>query len=165
MSILLRFLAALGVFSVFGLCFGTACAERASAPSDPGGAVPFTTVAQAGVPGQSGGEIRQVIRDAAAWNQAWGELRAGSSLAAAPPTVDFQTDMVIVAAMPTQSCVSKVTVRGITGTPEGLRVDLLEEPPASNCRCIVSQRPLHAVRLRRSDAPVQFTVTTTPRAC
>ena len=105
------------------------------------------------------------IRDAAAWSQVWGDLRAGSALAAAPPTIDFQTDMVIVAAMPTQSCVSKVTVRAITGTPEGLRVDLLEEPPASNCRCIVSQRPLHAVRLRRSDAPVQFTVTTTPRAC
>jgi hypothetical protein len=143
----------------------SACAGRLGSPTEPRGEVAFTTLLQTGVPGQSGGEIRVVVRDRAAWVQLWAQLRQESSLPEAPPEVDFGKDMVIVAAMATQPCVSKVTVRAITRAPGGLRVDLLEEPPAANCRCIVSQRPIHAVRLPRSDASVEFTATTTPRAC
>jgi hypothetical protein len=132
------------------------------------GAIFFTTLAQTAVPGQSGGQLRQVIRDSATWAQVWADLRAGSSLPATPPAVDFQIDMVIVAALATQPCVSQVTVRAITGDAGkngNIRVDVLEEPPAANCRCMVSQRPFHAVRLPRTDGAVQFTVTSTPRAC
>jgi len=161
---MVRFLIALSIFALFGICFGTACVG-VSSPSDPGGAVLFTTLAQAAVPGQSGGEIRQVIRDAATWSQVWAGLQAGSSLPATPPAVDFNVDMVIVAAMATQPCVSQVTIRSIDRNGGGLRVDVLEEPPASNCKCITSQRPFHAVRLSRSAAAVQFTVTSRPRTC
>jgi hypothetical protein len=35
-------------------------------------------------------------------------------------------------------------------------VDLLEAPPASNCICFVSERPIHVVRLPRSADPVRF---------
>ena len=177
MNTLHRLLIALGVFALFGICFGTACAGGASSPGDSGSpvgsrghggpreAVDFTTLAQAAVPGQSGGEIRQVIRDAATWNQVWARLQAGSSLPEAPPAVDFKTDMVLVAAMPTQSCVSRVTLRAITTHGNGLVADALEEPPASNCKCITSERPFHAVRLARTDAAVRFAVTAKPRAC
>jgi hypothetical protein len=127
--------------------------------------VAFTTLVQTSVPGQAGGEVRAVVRDRAAWVRLWAQLREGSSLPATTPEVDFGSDMVIVAAMATQPCVSRVTVRSITGDRGGLRVDILEEPPAANCRCITSERPIHAVRLRRSDASVQFTATSTPRAC
>src|SRR6185369_10284008 len=162
MTTAFRALVALGIFGLFGICFGAACVGGASSPSEPGGAFAFTTVAQAAVPGQSGGQIRQVIRDSATWARVWSDLQAGSALPTAPPAIDFQTDMVIVAAMPTQPCVSQVTILSITGDRGSLRVDILEEPPAANCRCIVSQRPIHAVRLRRSDATVQFTVTSRP---
>jgi hypothetical protein len=174
MNTLHRLLIALGVFALFGICFGTACAGGVSSPGNSGHptgkggpkeAVAFTTLAQAAVPGQSGGEIRQVIRDEATWTKTWADLQAGSSLPATPPAVDFQTDMVIVAAMATQSCVSKVTVRSITTQGNHLVADTLEEPPASNCKCITSQRPFHAVRLARTDAAVRFAVTAKPRVC
>jgi len=168
MTIAFRALVALGVFGLFGICFGTACVGSASSPSEPGGAIFFTTLAQAAVPGQSGGQIRQVIRDAATLAQVWAELRVGSALSEAPPAVDFKIDMVVVAAMATQPCVSQVTVQAITGDAGktgNIRVDVLEEPPASNCRCIVSQRPFHVVKLPRTDGSVQFSVTSKPRAC
>ncbi|HZF10454.1 MAG TPA: hypothetical protein VFE33_16820 [Thermoanaerobaculia bacterium] len=146
-----------------------ACAGRARSPSEPeGGAIFFTTVVQTSVPGQSGGELRQVIRDAATWTRVWADLRAGSSLPATPPAVDFSFEMVIVAAMATQPCISQVTVRSINGDAGktgNILADVLEEPPASTCHCITSQRAFHVVRLPRTDGSVQFTVTTAPRAC
>jgi hypothetical protein len=155
----------LGALALLGLvAVAATCADGGSSPTDPGGDVPFTTLIQVAVPGQTGGQVREAIRDAATWSRRWAELRAGSSLPEAPPAVDFQRDMVIVAAMPTQSCVSKVTIRSIRGGGE-LRVDLLEEPPGPSCVCIVSQRPIHAVRLPRSDAAVQFAVTVSPHNC
>lgn len=127
--------------------------------------VPFTTLAQTGVPGQTGDTIREVIRDAEAWSRVWPKLQTGSALPAAPPEIDFHHEMVIVAAMPTQSCVSKVTIRSISGSGGGLRVEILEQPPGSNCICITTQRPFHIVRLPHSDAAVDFAVTTTPKVC
>jgi hypothetical protein len=171
MNTLHRLLIALGVFALFGICFGTACAgmssagDPAEALAEPGGALAFTTLAQAAVPGQSGGEIRQVVRDPETWRRTWANLRGGSSLQAAPPAIDWKTDMVIVVAMPTQSCVSKVTLRSITAETGGLVVDALEEPAGSGCRCFTSQRPFHIVRLARTDAAVRFAVTAKPRAC
>src|SRR4051812_10929321 len=85
-----------------------ASCDNGTSPSEPKAKVPFTTLAQAGVPGQTGGELRQVIRDPQTWAEVWAQLQAGSGLSATPPEVDFRQDMVIVTAMPTQPCVSKV---------------------------------------------------------
>jgi hypothetical protein len=138
-----------------------ACAGAASskpAASARAGAVAFQTIDQRGIPGQSGGEIRDVARDEAAWHALWAELREGGGdvLPEEPPTVDFQRDMVIVVAMPTQSCVSKVTIQSVTRNRGGLVVQLLEAPPAPNCVCIVAQRPIHVVRLPRFEGDVRF---------
>jgi hypothetical protein len=119
--------------------------------------VPFETVLQTSVPGQAGQQRREAVRDAAAWAALWAELREGSGLPAEPPAVDFDREMVIAAAMETQSCVAKVTIRSITRSGEGLTVDLLEEPPAPNCICITSARPIHIVKLAQEAGPVRFT--------
>jgi hypothetical protein len=165
----LQILVLLGIVGVFVVGLGAACSRRSSSPVEPEvGAIFFTTVAQAAVPGQSGVELRQVIRDAATWSQVWANLRAGSTLPATPPAVDFSFEMVIVAALPTQPCVSQVTIRSIdgdAGKTGNIRVDVLEEPTASSCLCTTSQRPFHIVRLPRTDGSVQFTVTTHPRTC
>lgn len=124
------------------------------------------TVLQRSIPGQAGGEIREAARDEAAWKALWDRLREGSGvLPAEPPTVDFTRDMVIVAAMPTQSCVSKVTIRKVLQGANGLEVDLLEAPPAPNCTCIVSERPLHVVRLPRTEGEVRFTAEVGQTSC
>ena len=70
--------------------------------------------------------------------------------------------MVIAAAMPTQGCVSRVTIRGIRAEGGGLVVDLLEQPPAEGIVCVVSERPFHAVRLARRDGEVRWKVEVVP---
>ena len=72
-------------------------------------------------------------------------------------TVDFETEMVIVAAMETQGCVSRVSLRSITRTNDKASVDILEEPPAANCRCFVSSRPIHVVKVQKMSGEITFT--------
>jgi len=146
------------------LFLGLACAGAAdpqsprAAAARPARTVAFQTIDQRGVPGQSGGEIRQVARDDASWRALWAQLRegGGDSLPEEPPTVDFSRDMAIVVAMPTQSCVSKVTVQSVVRQGKGAVVTLLEAPPAPNCICAVAQRPFHAIRLPRIEGDVRF---------
>ena len=146
-------------------------ASPASAAAETGKPVAFTTVLQRSVPGQSGGEVRAVARDADSWNALWASLRqnGGDALPPDPPAVDFPREMALVVAMPTQSCVSKVTVQSIghLGAPTNgtLLVTLLEAPPAPNCRCMVSSRPLHVVRLPRTGGTLRFAVNHGQTAC
>ena len=139
-------------------CAGSADPKRRSPPAGMGPAA-FQTLAQRSVPGQSGGEIRKVARDAASWRALWAELRQGASadlLPEEPPAIDFGREMAVVVAMPTQSCVSRVTVRSVVQEGDGAVVNLLEAPSAPNCRCMVASRPLHAVRLPRLEGAVRF---------
>jgi hypothetical protein len=131
---------------------------RQDVPPDP--AVVFETIVQRSIPGQTGGEIREAARDQASWAALWARLRegGGDALPAEPPAVDFPREMALVAAMPTQGCVSRVTIRSITRARGEVVVDLLEAPPAPNCICITSERPLHAVRLPRVEGAVRFVV-------
>jgi hypothetical protein len=138
-----------------------ACAGAASskpAASARAGAVAFQTIDQRGIPGQAGGEIRKVARDEASWRALWAELRkdGGDTLPEEPPEIDFLRETAIVVAMPTQSCVSKVTVQSVVRKPGGAEVKLLEAPPAPNCTCIVASRPFHAVRFPRIEGDVRF---------
>ncbi|HET9211437.1 MAG TPA: hypothetical protein VFR03_13600 [Thermoanaerobaculia bacterium] len=132
-----------------------ACAGAAPRPAR---TVAFQTLDQRGIPGQSGGEIRQVARDEDSWRSLWAELREGGGgmLPEEPPTIDFDHEMAIVVAMPTQSCVSKVTIQSVVRQGSGAVVNLLEAPPAPNCVCFVSQRPLHVIRLPRIEGDVRF---------
>jgi hypothetical protein len=146
------------VFATAGL-LGLACRGTSAAPKVPMNEdIAFETLLQRSIPSQPGQQLRDVARDAASWKALWDRLREGDGgiLPADPPAVDFTTDMVIVAAMPTQGCVAKVTIRKVTRTAEGLEVDLLEAPPAPNCVCIVGERPLHVVRLPKAEGEVRF---------
>src|SRR6202035_822852 len=143
-----------------------ACTNGSTSPTEAHGSVTFTTVIQFAVPGQNGDQLRVVVRDAATWARVWADLQAGSSLQDTPPAVDFSREMLVVAAMPTQSCVAKVSVRSIVRAGDGsLAVDVLEQPPAANCRCMTSERPFHVVSLARTDAQVRFSVEISPRSC
>lgn len=149
------FLLAAAVFLALA-CNGSTEPSRQGAPPD--SAVSFTTILQRSIPGQAGGEIREAARDQASWAALWARLRegGGDALPPEPPAVDFPREMAIAVAMPTQGCVSKVTIRSITPIRGEIVVDLLEAPPAPNCVCITSERPLHAVRLPRVEGAVRF---------
>ena len=139
-----------------------ACEEGPTEPDQPTGPIPFETLARERNPSQNGGQIREVIRDEATWRTVWADLQRDTSLPATPPAVDFARDMVVVAAMPTQSCVASVTIESIQRSAQGLVVRLLESPPEPGCTCITSERPFHAVRLKRSPLPPRFDVTVRP---
>jgi hypothetical protein len=146
-----------------------ACAAgpAASTPAagHPPAAVPFETILQRSIPSQAGATRREVARDAAAWKALWDELREGSDLPPEPPAVDFDREMVIAAAMETQPCVARVTIRAVTQAADGVDVDLEEAPPAPNCRCIVAERPLHIVRVAKLPDPVRFTAARGVTSC
>lgn len=138
-------------------CAGAADPPR-PAPSRAARTVAFQTIEQRAIPGQSGGEIRKVARDEASWRALWAELRqgCGDALPEEPPEVDFLSETAIVVAMPTQSCVSKVTIQSVVRERTGTVVNLLEAPPAPNCTCIVAQRPFHVIRVPRIEGDVRF---------
>lgn len=101
---------------------------------------------------------RAVIRDAEAWGDFWAE--ATSILAPAPdvPSVDFDQDMVIVAAMGQRATGGyAITVDEVMVSDIGLFAVVRETSPSA--RCIVTQAltaPVTAVRVTRSDTPVSF---------
>jgi len=143
-----------------------ACSGAATVATEPlGQPVAFATLAQAAVPGQSGGAVQEAVRDPAAYQALWARLTAGSPLAKTPPAVDFGRKMVVAVALPTQGCVAKVTVQGIVRDASGLRVDVLEQYPGPQCRCVVSSRPFHVVALDRFPDPVRFNATRGPNTC
>jgi hypothetical protein len=136
--------------------------DRAAQPT---GSIAFETLVQQSIPGQGGETVRDAVRDEASWAALWARLREGSALPEQPPAVDFRSEMVIATAMETQGCVSKVTIRRIVREGNRLVVDLLEAPPAPNCVCITSERPLHIVRLPRVDGPVRFEIERGQTSC
>ena len=154
-----------GFVLLSGLLMAASCEGAKPAADAQGAPLELETLVQQSIPGQGGETVREVIRDQAAWAAMWAKLREGSALPEAPPAVDFNKDMVIVAAMETQPCVSKVTVRSAVESGGELVVGILEAPPAPNCVCITSERPIHAVRLRKVDAPPRFDVEQGQTSC
>ncbi|HXU33287.1 MAG TPA: hypothetical protein VN851_22185 [Thermoanaerobaculia bacterium] len=151
-------------FLALGLA-ALACAAGPMPGSAAGSHGPMTleTLDQRSMPGQSGEQVREVYRDAAAFRAGWEGLAKESG--EPMPTVDFARKMVIAVALPLQSCVSRITVRGVKERKAELVVDLLEEPASGECVCIVAERPHHVVALAHSDKPVRFEATVKPRAC
>lgn len=143
--------------SLLALLLVAACSHSPVPGDEPASTtVPFETLIQASNPGQSGRALREAIRDEETWRTYWQQLREGAELPAEPPAIDFNREMVLLATLETQGCVSRVTIRSVTRSADALVVDVLEAPPAPNCICMTSERPIHLVRLQRSDLPVRF---------
>ena len=142
------------IFAAFALG-AASCQDSSGRSTEP---VPLTTLVQASIPGQAGPRRQEVIQDAGAWRDAWAEIRTGSALPEEPPAVDFARDMVVLAAMEMQSCVSRVTIQSVAPARNKIVVSILEAPPAPNCICITAERPIHIVRTPRLDGQPRFVV-------
>lgn len=135
--------------------------ESPTAPSEDG-SLALHTVAEATVSNHSAQGVRTVVRDPGRWQAVWAEL--WGERAPALPDVDFEHEMVVVASA-TLVCFADLRVESVTDRPGGLHVAIADSGPSSSCLCAVPETTLHAVRVRRIEGAVEFSVRTIPPTC
>lgn len=108
---------------------------------------------------------RLVIRNTDAWEQLWPQL-AGSNASAAP-AVDFDRDMVLVAAMGLRSTGGySISVEGVFESTDGIYVRVLESVPGSRCGTTQAlTAPVTVVTIPQRDGPVIWLERTRTRSC
>ena len=112
----------------------TAC----SATGTTGGSLPLTTLSSGAV-ADAAVAREGVVRTQAGWQALWSRFEGDASVA---PSVDFTREMVVFAARPGGS----VAIERVVDESGFLCVELREGAGAA----------YHAVRIARSEAPVQF---------
>lgn len=110
---------------------------------------------------------RGVVRSQGEWQALWAQVVRGRQPTPATPAVDFEREMVIVAAMGTRATGGyAITVDSVTATPGALHVFVTERSPGRGC--ITTQAftaPVDAVALPVDGRGVQFHETTVDRGC
>ncbi|HKC59641.1 MAG TPA: protease complex subunit PrcB family protein [Myxococcales bacterium] len=98
-----------------------------------------------------------VIRDAGGWAAFWDQMHQGQSPVPALPAVDFGRQMVIAAAMGTQhSGGYAIAIERVSFGSEVI-VGVLATSPGHGCVVTAAlTKPVDAVVVSRSDAPVRF---------
>lgn len=101
----------------------------------------------------------ELITDSGRWNAVWSEIHRDSSGLPPIPSVDFGSEMLILAALGQEpdSCWS-IQIRSVRATGERLLEVLVVEgrsPPSCACATVIVN-PVHVVRLRRSDRRPSF---------
>jgi hypothetical protein len=131
--------------------------DGSSSPSQPGGAISFTTVHKGtsqGIPPFGEGIA---VSDQQTWESAWQELNQPG----APPAVDFSHDMVLLVTGP--GC-GHVEIRSVSESQARVMVDA-ERTVCINFTCIPETYSVHAVSVPRTPAPVDFTYISTNKSC
>lgn len=109
---------------------------------------------------------RVVIRDAAAWKEMWS--RIWTTQPAPPlPNVDFNQEMVIVAALGTRSSGGySIAIESAYREGGSLHIVIRTEAPGSGCMATMAlTAPVDVARVPRSADPVQFHEKDVTRNC
>jgi hypothetical protein len=110
---------------------------------------------------------RLVIRGVGAWTDLWRARIRGVDLPSSPPAVDFDVEMVVVAATgerPTGGY--SVSVEGVYESGGRIYVDVLETAPDPDCMLIqMVTSPVDVVRVFRTAADVVFVERREVRGC
>jgi hypothetical protein len=101
---------------------------------------------------------RLVVRDEAAWGEAWAAIHGPVSDPPPLPAVDFAREMILVAALgPRSSGGYTVTFSAVAPAGDGLRATVQETAPGAGCvTATVITSPVVAVRVPRVEGAVQF---------
>ena len=101
---------------------------------------------------------RLVIRDAAAWTAAWLSIWPNGAPIAAPPSVDFTKDVVVLGALGTRPSTGYAIRFDSAATgPNGLVVWTATISPGAHCvNATVITSPVDIATIARFDGPVQF---------
>ena len=145
----------------------------ASAPTDPGGngvgvnqPAPDASVRSTSYSG-FGARRRLVVRDQATWDSVWTRF-SGSVMPVPPaPSVDFATQMVVVASMGQHSSGGfTISIDAVSENDQGILVRVRESSPGRNC--IVTEAFTSPATLRivsASNKPLSFREIAETRNC
>ena len=149
------------VVSCLSIVFLFAGCQNSSSPTEPPTLPPDTrlqTVIEAqntGIPQRRG----EIVLTEDRWQEVWAEIHAGSGTPGMPaPTIDFSTEMVILAAMGDEpdSC-WKIQITDARSEVVKISVSVAETRPPLSCACpAVVIQPVHVVRAPREELPGEF---------
>lgn len=108
-----------------------------------------------------------VIRDSADWRALWQLIHANQEPVPPLPDVDFGQEMILAAALGTQSAGGyNVLLSQATEDGSGVHVQVIETSPGADCiTTLALSQPVDLARAPKRDAPVQFTITRQVRHC
>ena len=100
-----------------------------------------------------------VVRDANAWQQTWADIWRNHVPPPPLPSIDFESEMVVVAALGTRpSGGFSVFIDSASAGPEGVVVRVRALSPGSNCAVTLAvTQPVDVARAPRRDGAVEFT--------
>jgi len=110
---------------------------------------------------------RRVIDSAADWETTWRRIFQDQQPAPSVPAIDFGSDLVVLAAMGTQSSGGfSITIEGVYRTADRLFVVVRESSPGENCLSTAAlTAPVAAVRVQRTGLPVDFIERKATKSC
>ncbi|HEX5869362.1 MAG TPA: protease complex subunit PrcB family protein [Longimicrobium sp.] len=108
-----------------------------------------------------------VVRTQAEWEQAWRRMWKNHSPVPAAPAVDFEREVLVLAAMGTRSSGGyRVQVQHAAAHPDHVVVRVIETSPGGGCVTTAAlSEPVDVARLPRTDLPIRFRVVETVHEC
>ena len=111
---------------------------------------------------------RTVIRDQAAWEEAWARTHQGHTPVAPAPVIDFSKEMVILVATGVKPSggYSIVIERAAEVAADGIAVTVRSTSPGAQCYVTAAlTQPVDIARVARRDGPVHFVERAEERDC
>jgi hypothetical protein len=114
-----------------------------------------------------GVQARLVVTSQAEWEAAWQRVWHGSSPVPAAPVVDFEREVVLLAAMGSRSSGGyHVQVQQAVAQADRVVVRVIETSPGSGCITFAAfTEPVDIVKLPRTAVPIEFQTVTTVHEC
>lgn len=108
-----------------------------------------------------------VVRDAAAWSALWQRIHAGQLPIPSLPEVDFSREVIVSAAMGTQSSGGyNILLTGASEDARGVEIRVLESSPGAGCGTTTAlTQPVDLARMARQDVPIRFVASRQVREC
>lgn len=144
-----------------------ACTSETPTSDQPEVRLDLTTVVQNS---QSGYDLptRAVIRTTSDWSQAWQTLHRGLNPGPPIPAVDFDREMLVLAAAGERSdgCYSIEVTRATLKGDGSLEFEVTETVPGPNCICTQAiTQPVHVAKLSRAQGAARYVESQRAAAC
>jgi len=114
-----------------------------------------------------GASKRMLIRTGEEWRGFWRELYGEEEPIPAAPVIDFETSMVVVAALGTRATEGYwIEIESVVASEEGIQVEIVETTPGEGC--VVNETitaPVTAVAVERREGPATFISREEVRPC